>query len=102
MFGLFKQEGRIPNGAPDPTQAHELALYTSATCGFCWRVEKALEGLELDVERRNVNTSPHRQDLRARTGRTQVPCLFIDGEPMFESLDIIAWLKAHDEALKAA
>ncbi|MBW1881075.1 MAG: glutathione S-transferase domain-containing protein [Deltaproteobacteria bacterium] len=28
-----------------------------------------------------------------RTGRTQVPCLFVDGEPMFESLDIVDWFE---------
>jgi glutaredoxin len=37
----------------------------------------------------------HRQALIARTGRTQVPCLFIDGEPMFESEDIVEWLEAY-------
>ena len=26
-------------------------------------------------------------------GKRQVPCLFIDGEPLYESLDIIAWLE---------
>ena len=25
-------------------------------------------------------------------GKHQVPCLFIDGDPMYESLDIIDWL----------
>ena len=38
-----------------------------------------------------------RKDLRERTGSTQVPCLFINGKPMFESMDIIAWLKANFE-----
>jgi glutaredoxin len=28
-------------------------------------------------------------------GKEQVPCLFIDGKPMYESDDIIAWLKAN-------
>ncbi|MBE6736814.1 MAG: NrdH-redoxin, partial [Ruminococcaceae bacterium] len=30
-------------------------------------------------------------------GYEQVPCLFIDGKPMYESLDIIDWLKAHPQ-----
>ena len=37
--------------------------------------------------------SDWRKDLKEKTGRTQVPCLFIDDVPMFESADIIAWLK---------
>ena len=27
-------------------------------------------------------------------GKQQVPCLFIDGKPLYESLDIISWLEA--------
>jgi glutaredoxin len=26
-------------------------------------------------------------------GKHQVPCLFIDGDPMYESDDIVAWMK---------
>ena len=29
----------------------------------------------------------------------QVPCLFIDGAPMYESLDIISWLEANPAEL---
>ena len=28
-------------------------------------------------------------------GKQQVPCLFIDGKPMYESLDIVEWLRAN-------
>lgn len=28
-------------------------------------------------------------------GKTQVPCLVIDGKPLYESLDIIEWLKTN-------
>jgi glutaredoxin len=55
-----------------------------------------LDQLGLAVEQRDTRTHPeHRQALREKTGRTQVPCLFIDGEPMFESADIIEWLEAY-------
>ena len=43
------------------------------------------------------------QDLEAakelvQVGRKrQVPCLFIDGSPMYESLDIIDWLKKNPQ-----
>ena len=30
-------------------------------------------------------------------GKMQVPCLFIDGEPLYESMDIIKWLEEHPE-----
>lgn len=30
-------------------------------------------------------------------GKRQVPCLFIDGKPLYESMDIIKWLQEHPQ-----
>ena len=30
---------------------------------------------------------------QAKGGKRQVPCLFIDGKPLYESSDIIAWFE---------
>lgn len=30
---------------------------------------------------------------QAKDGKRQVPCLFIDGKPLYESSDIIAWFE---------
>ena len=30
-------------------------------------------------------------------GKQQVPCLFIDGKPMYESMDIVEWLRANPQ-----
>ena len=73
-----------------------LVLYGRSSCPYCARVDRVIK--ELDVEDKLVRRdtgfgSPWRADLGKRTGRTQVPCLFINGEPMFESLDIIAWMR---------
>lgn len=35
----------------------------------------------------------NRQALLDVGGKTQVPCLVIDGKPLYESNDIIEWLK---------
>jgi glutathione S-transferase len=35
----------------------------------------------------------HRSDLIEIGGKNQVPCLVVDGKPMYESEDIIAYLK---------
>ena len=50
-----------------------------------------------DIITRRLSTygSEWRADLMNRTGSTQVPCLFIDGEAMFESLDIIDWMRTN-------
>ena len=71
-----------------------LVFYTASTCPYCVRVQRVVDelGVELTVRNRNLQ-SQWRQVLLARTGRTQVPCLFIEGEPLFESADIITWLR---------
>ena len=76
----------------------ELVLYGRSSCPYCLRVDRVIEelGVEDKITRRHTGYGTEwRADLRNRTGSTQVPCLFIDGEPMFESLDIIAWMRAN-------
>ena len=49
-----------------------------------------------DVEYHDIHKSAEdRARLLRDGGKEQVPCLFIDGKPMYESLDIIEWLKAN-------
>ena len=85
------------NTAPRTSDAApELILYGRPSCPYCLRVDRVIRqmGIENKITRRLTGYgSEWRADLRNRTGSTQVPCLFIDGEPMFESLDIIDWLR---------
>ena len=39
----------------------------------------------------------YKQRLIKDGGKMQVPCLFIDGRPMYESDDIAKWLLAHPQ-----
>ena len=74
----------------------ELILYKFDACPYCKRVQRKIIELNISdkIEMRDTRTEPMwRKDLNDRTGRTQVPCMFIDGEPMFESLDIIDYLQ---------
>ncbi len=90
-----------PKPAPvEPTERpeHELILYKYDSCPYCRRVMRVVDklGLQDTIEYRDTRTdSKWRSDLRDRTGRTQVPCLFIDGKAMFESADINDWLQSH-------
>ena len=78
----------------------KLELYMFDTCPFCRRVLNYLdESGRTAVELHNIHKSEaDRQRLIEVGGVEQVPCLFIDGVPMYESLDIIDWLKAHPQA----
>ncbi len=71
-----------------------LELYYFEACPYCQRVLKAIDKNNVKVSYLDIyeNTN-HLQKLLHITGRKTVPCLFIDGDPMFESLDIIAWIE---------
>ena len=75
----------------------ELKLYYKPTCGFCRKVVRFITDNQLPVELRNVRESSAIWEvfLAATNNYTQVPCLLIDGEPMYESDDIIEWLAAN-------
>lgn len=48
----------------------------------------------MTIPERNISTdSDAEQILIAVGGKRQVPCLFIDGKPLYESSDIIAWVQ---------
>ena len=72
----------------------ELTLYSSDFCPFCRKVTSYLQGRSISVDIKDTMEDPAaRGELSAATGRTTVPCLFIDGAPLFESNDIIQWFK---------
>ena len=77
----------------------KLELYMFETCPYCVRVFKEIERSgRTDIEMHNIRKSEEdRKRLIEVGGMEQVPCLFIDGRPMYESLDIIAWLRAHPQ-----
>ena len=95
--------GKSASSAPAPDQARSLVLYSSLTCGYCHRVFAHLDRLGLEVEVRDVRVDPEAYAvLQEKTGRGQVPCLFIDGEPLFESADIMDWLSRYHEQVPPA
>lgn len=76
----------------------KLELFKFDSCPFCRRVMRAIEG-RTDVVYCDIHESEeYRQRLIREGGREQVPCLFIDGKPLYESMDIIAWFEAHPQA----
>ena len=76
----------------------ELVLYKFDACWYCQRVYRKIAelGLEDGIVYRDTWQDPQAaQELIRVGGKRQVPCLFIDGQPMYESLDINAWLQAN-------
>ena len=71
-----------------------LALYYRENCPFCKKIFTLLKSLGQTIPCNNLDQNPKaEQDLLRVGGKIQVPCLFIDGKPLYESEAIIAWLK---------
>jgi glutaredoxin 3 len=81
-----------------------LELYFYEQCPFCVRVLRKIDDLDLKdhIQFKNTLEDPnHASSHQERTGRSTVPCLYIDNQAMFESLDIIEWLERNQEKIKA-
>lgn len=74
----------------------KLELYMSYSCPFSLKVinfikknniKDKVEIKETDMDKRNKET------LEEVGGKYQIPCLFIDGKPLYESDDIIEYLQ---------
>ena len=80
--------------------APNLQLYKFDSCPFCVRVMQLIESLNLKVEMKDIMRNPEDlQQLMSDTGKRTVPCLYIDGKPMFESSDIMDWLQENSDNL---
>ena len=85
-------------GANTPKK-DKLALYITQLCPFCALVRNAIDGLDVDVELRDVaSDSNHHQDLVNARQRATVPVLRVtapDGQSrwMPESQDIVQYLQ---------
>jgi glutaredoxin 3 len=73
-----------------------MKFYYFAACRFCQRVLTTIDELNIrnQIEFLDIQEHPEHGDyLEKLNGTRQVPCLVIDGKPMLESMDIIAFLK---------
>jgi glutaredoxin len=95
----------VPKSSPiEPSQEikrrrpMKLELYHFETCPYCRKVRNFIKenGLESKVVYYDTekDSAAHTR-LMALNSDEQVPCLVVDGKPMLESDEIIAWLKEH-------
>ena len=72
----------------------KLTLYHFMGCPYCQRVRDFLNKEGISVPMKDTHENPiFRDELITIGGKPQVPCLVIDGQALYESLDIIAWFK---------
>ncbi len=70
-----------------------LRLFVLPNCPYCNKVRNYLEDKDFNVEIVDVNVPENQDELMRVGGQDMVPCLFIDGKPLYESSDIIQWFK---------
>jgi len=74
----------------------QLELFYFAACPYCQLVLHKLRKHQLEIPLRDTRNDPQsRAKLSQDTGKTQVPCLYINNRPMFESSDICDWIDDH-------
>ena len=77
---------------------HELTLYVMTGCPYCIKAKRFLADNGVTIEYEVTSGQGDQTILKqlsdqAIAGKRQVPCLFIDGKPLYESSDIIAWVQ---------
>ncbi len=71
-----------------------LTLYHFNGCPYCAKVRAYLDENNIEIPMKDINEDPaNRAELLEIGGKGQVPCLVIDGSPLYESGDIIEWFK---------
>ena len=68
-------------------------LYFRPTCPYCVKVLSFMDGAGIELELRNIQDAAIARELVAIGGKQQVPCLVVDGKALYESDDIIAYLR---------
>ncbi len=70
----------------------QLTLYHFQGCPYCARVRDFLTKENITVPMKDTHANPgYRDELVKIGGKSQVPCLVIDGKALYESADIIEW-----------
>lgn len=73
---------------------NELELFMKPTCPYCIKVMNFMSENNITIPLRDIVADESAAEtLIAIGGKRQVPCLFIDGKPLYESGDIIEWLR---------
>lgn len=73
----------------------EYKLYFKPECPYCQKVMKYMDEAHVELPMFNIHEGSNQSDLIEIGGKKQVPCLIINGEALYESDDIISYLKEH-------
>ena len=69
-------------------------LYHKEMCPFCKRVVRFMEKNNITCTMKDTTDLKIQDELVTIGGKKQVPCLVTNGEPLYESMDIIQHLNS--------
>lgn len=73
--------------------SHNLVLFYKPSCPYCKKVLTAINPADKGIQLKNIQSDKQAtHELLRIGGKRQVPCLLIDGKPLYESQAIIEWL----------
>ncbi|MBN1869384.1 MAG: glutathione S-transferase N-terminal domain-containing protein [Candidatus Omnitrophica bacterium] len=76
-----------------------LELFHRPMCPYCRKVLNFVEENNIPLGLKDVSgNAEHYQELMKIGGKSQVPCLSINGKALYESDDIIQWLKDNGQS----
>ncbi len=82
------------------TEKPQLLLYYTPWCPYSQKVLNYLTQIKKTVPMKNIqNDTRGKEELKKIGGKSQVPCLVINGKAMYESADIIRWLSQNQAFL---
>jgi glutaredoxin-like protein len=84
--------------APDSRAPADIALFARAGCVYCARAKAALEAAGLAYEELILNRDYRDRTLRAVSGSTLFPQVFINGEHVGGADELESWLAAAEAA----
>ena len=77
---------------------HNLTLYHFEGCPYCAIVRSYLQKKDIQIPLKDIDADPkNREELIKIGGKSQVPCLVVDGKALYESMDIIEWFEKNSK-----
>ena len=74
----------------------QLTLFYIPTCPYCRKVLNFLKQNSISLNLKNRDGSKENlNELVKLGGKSHVPCLIVDGKALYESDDIIEWLRTN-------
>jgi len=100
FFLFFNTISMAQTQAHEKQQTYQITLYYSPQCPYSQKVLSYLKKSGIQIPMKNVKIdSTARDELQQIGGHLIVPCLVVDGQPIYNADDIIDWLSDHQEDL---